>query len=222
MAAVDAFAVVILLVLVMMSAFGIYAARYKKVPPNTAMVVFGRRQMATRKGFRVISGGAKFIVPIVESYALLPLNVRTLNLDLKNVYIDVENQRSKINMKVMTQVKISSDPRILDTAAEHLLHKPDEEINMIASKTIEGHIRGVCASMRFEDIEVDRDAVVGKVMNIADKDLKNMGIEIRALMIEDVRAADTAQISLLSDEILEKRVRTILEKLLREKGINPV
>jgi flotillin len=222
MAAVDASIVLILVVLAIMAMFGIYASRYKKVPPNTAMVVFGRKQVGTRKGYRVISGGAKFIVPIIESYAFLPLNVRTLNLDLKNVYIDVENNRSKINMKCTTQVKISSDPRILDTAAERLLHKEDSEINEIASKTIEGHIRGTCAKMRFEDIEIDRDLVAGKVQSFADKDLKNMGLEIRSLIIEDVQAADTGQTSLLSDYILEKRVRTILEKLLREKGINPV
>jgi flotillin len=222
MAAIDASIVLILVVLAIMAMFGIYASRYKKVPPNTAMVVFGRKQVGTRKGYRVISGGAKFIVPIIESYAFLPLNVRTLNLDLKNVYIDVENNRSKINMKCTTQVKISSDPRILDTAAEHLLHKEDSEINEIASKTIEGHIRGTCAKMRFEDIEIDRDLVAGKVQSFADKDLKNMGLEIRSLIIEDVQAADTGQTSLLSDYILEKRVRTILEKLLREKGINPV
>jgi flotillin len=222
MATVDPIILVSLMSFAMIAMFGIYAARYKKVPPNTAMVVFGKRQVGTRKGYRVISGGAKFIVPIVESYAFLPLNVRTLNLDLKNVHIDVENNRSRINMKCVAQVKITSDPRILDLAAEQLLHKKDSEINEIAMKTIEGHLRGICASMRFEEIEIDRDAVAAKIQNFADKDLKNMGIEIRAMMIKDLKAADTSQTHLLSDEVLEKRVRTILEKLLREKGINPV
>jgi flotillin len=221
-AAVNAEIILVLLTFVIMASFGIYASRYKKVPPNTAMIVYGRKQVGTGKGFRVITGGAKFIVPIVESYELLPLKIRTLNLDLNDVVIDVENQRSKIRMKVMTQVKISSDPRILDVAAEHLLHKTDKEINYIACKTIEGHIRGICAILSFEDIQIDRDAVAGKVMEYADRDLKNMGLEMRALIIKDMQAVDTAQTHLLSDEILEKRVRTILEKLLREKGINPV
>jgi flotillin len=219
-AAIDAITVVILLTFVIMSTFGIYAMRYKKVPPNTAMVVFGRKHPRTKKGYMVITGGAKFIVPVVESIAYLPLNVRTLNLDLKSVAINVENNRSLIRMKCVAQVKITSDPRLLDLAAEHLLHQSDEDINMIASKTIEGHIRGICASMRFEDIEIDRDAVAGKAMSFADNDLRNMGIEIRSLIIKDLQATDTAQTHLLSDEVLEKRVKTILEKLLREKGIN--
>src|SRR5437667_11386887 len=58
----------------------VYASRYKKVPPNMAMVVYGKRQAKTGKGYRVISGGAKVIVPIVESVEWLKLGVRTVNL----------------------------------------------------------------------------------------------------------------------------------------------
>jgi flotillin len=145
-----------------------------------------------------------------------------LNLELRNVTVDAENTRSKINMKCTAQVKISNDPRILDTAAEHLLNKPDEEINEIAEKTLKGHIRGICAVMKLMEIETDRDKMAAMIQTWADKDLKNMGLEIRSFVIEDIQVAGTSQTSQISDEILEKRIRTILEKLLKEKGINPV
>src|SRR5207249_2023048 len=61
-----------------------YASRYKKVPPNMAMVVYGRRQKGMGgRGYQVKSGGAKFIVPIFESVEWLRLDVRTLDLGVK-------------------------------------------------------------------------------------------------------------------------------------------
>ena len=50
---------------------GAYAARYKRVPPGHAMVVFGRRFGDRR--YQVIVGGGRFIQPIVESYVLISL-----------------------------------------------------------------------------------------------------------------------------------------------------
>jgi flotillin len=178
--------VLVLVVFAAMAMFGIYASRYKKVPPDKAMVVYGRKQAATRKGYRVISGGAKFIVPILEAYEFLPLDVRTLDVVVNDIVTDVKQSGAKINIKCVTQVKISSDPRILDTAAENLLHKTNAEINEIALKTLEGHVRGVCAVMTIEDINSDRDMIAGKVQTYADKDLKNMGIEIRSFVIKEI------------------------------------
>jgi flotillin len=186
MAATDLILLVGVFVFAIMATFGIFAARYKKVPPDKAMVVYGKRQKATKKGYRVISGGAKFIVPILESFEFLPLDVRTLDVVVADIVTDVKESGAKINIKCVTQVKISSDPRILDTAAEQLLHKTNAEINEIALKTLEGHVRGVCAVMTIEDINSDRDAIAGKVQTFADKDLKNMGIEIRSFVIKEI------------------------------------
>ena len=222
MAAIDSISIVVLLTFVIMSSYGIYILRYKKVPPNTAMVVFGKRQMGTTKGYRVITGGAKFIVPVLESYALLPLNIRNLDLDLKKVVVGVDHTRTKVNIKCTAQVKISGDPRLLETAAEHLLNKTESDINEIAGKTIEGHIRGISRTMSFSDLEYNRGDFVGKVHGMAQNDLNRMGFEIRSLIIEDVQEIDYAKIGQISTENLEKQVKTILEKLLKEKGINPV
>ena len=186
MAAIDAVLISVFAVLVIMAMFGVYAMRYKKVPPDKAMVVYGKRQKGTTKGYKVISGGAKFIIPILESYEFLPLDVRTLDVVVNDIVTDVKLSGAKINIKCVTQVKISSDPRILDTAAEQLLHKSNSEINEIALKTLEGHVRGVCAVMTIEDINSDRDAIAGKVQTYADKDLKNMGIEIRSFVIKEI------------------------------------
>ncbi|MCK4456052.1 MAG: hypothetical protein KAU99_06865, partial [Thermoplasmata archaeon] len=97
----------------------LYSWRYKKVPPDRAMVVYGRKQIG-KKGYQVISGGAKFIVPIIESYELLPLDVRTLDVNVNDIVTDVARSGAKVNIKTVAQIKVSSDPATMDTAAEHL------------------------------------------------------------------------------------------------------
>lgn len=163
----------------------LYARRYKKVPPDKAMVVYGRRQVG-KKGYQVITGGAKFIWPIVESYEFLPLGIRTLDVNVDEIVTDVLRSGAKVNIMAVAQVKVSSDPATLDTAAEHLLHKTDLEINEIAMKTLEGHVRGVCATLTLEQINSDRDAISSQIQTMAAADLKNMGIEIRSFVIKEI------------------------------------
>jgi len=164
-----------------------YASRYKKVPPDKAMVVYGRRmKVPGGRGYEVISGGGKFIVPIIESFEYLPLDVRTLDVNVREIVTDVTTSGAKLNVKCVTQVKISSDMASLHTAAEQLLHKSDGEINEIAMKTLEGHVRGVCATMTIEEINSDRDKISIKISNMAAKDLMNMGIEIRSFVIKEI------------------------------------
>ena len=181
-------AVVYLLVIAaIISSFVVYAARYKKVPPDKAMVVYGRGMGEGKKvGYRVISGGGRFIVPVVESFEYLPLDVRTLDINVSDIVPDVKTSGAKINIKSVTQVKVSSDPGSLKVAAEHLLHKSNMEINEIAMKTLEGHVRGVCATMTIEAINSDRDTISSKIQNMAAMDLKNMGIDIRSFVIKEI------------------------------------
>jgi flotillin len=181
--------VVLLLVMAFIAPVSIYANRYKKVPPDKAMVVYGRRRAAGERGYEVISGGGKFIVPIVESYEYLPLDVRTLEINVDEIVTDVKQSGAKINIKSVTQVKVSSSEADLKTAAENLLHKSDPEINEIAMKTLEGHVRGVCATMTVEAVNSDRDEISRKIQNQAAQDLKNMGIEIRSFVIKEIEDA---------------------------------
>ncbi|WP_455391987.1 flotillin family protein [[Eubacterium] cellulosolvens] len=179
--------VVMTVVIIFMALVLIYAARYKRVPPDKAMVVYGKKvEKVGAKGYKVLTGGGKFIWPIVEAVEFLPLDVRTLVLSVTDIVTDVKTSGAKVNIKAVAQIKIASDPTSLATAAEQLLHKSDPAINEIAQKTLEGHVRGICATMTIEAINSDRDAVATNVQTQAAKDLRNMGIEIRSFVISDL------------------------------------
>jgi len=164
----------------------VYASRYKKVPPDKAMVVYGRRTKAGRAGYEVITGGGKFIVPIVEAYEFLPLDVRTLDVVVTDIVTDVKESGAKVNIKAVAQVRIADDPAVLRTAASQLLHKRDEEVSAIALKTLEGHVRGICATLSIEQINSDRDRVATQVQGLAANDLRNIGLEIRSFVIKEI------------------------------------
>ncbi|MEK6810738.1 MAG: flotillin family protein, partial [Candidatus Thermoplasmatota archaeon] len=175
----------VLIGLIVVALIAIYAARYKKVPPDAAMVLYGRRYKSGR-GYEVWTGGGKFIVPIVESYRFLPLGIRTLDVAVNEIVTDVVRSGARVNIKAVAQVRVSDDPDTLRTAASQLLHKSDQEINEIALKTLEGHVRGVCATLTIEQINSDRDAIASKILTMAGEDLKNMGIEIRSFVIKEI------------------------------------
>ncbi len=164
----------------------IYASRYKKVPPDKAMVVYGRKVKEGRAGYQVVSGGGKFIVPIVEAYEFLPLDVRTLDVVVPDIVTDVRQSGAKINIKAVAQVRISDDPATLRTAAAQLLHKRDPEINDVALKTLEGHVRSICATLTVEQVNSDRDSIATQIQGMAANDLKNIGMEIRSFVIKEI------------------------------------
>jgi flotillin len=174
----------VLVVLAVLGLVGAYAARYKKVPPDAAMVVYGRGFGG--RGYDIRRGGGKFIVPILESYRFLPLGIRTLDVIVNEIVTDVSRSGARVNIKAVAQVRIADDADTLRTAAGQLLHKSDLEINEIALKTLEGHVRGVCATLTIEQINSERDAMASKILTMAGEDLKNMGIEIRSFVIKEI------------------------------------
>src|SRR5213594_750223 len=176
--------VLVVVPLAVLGLVGAYAARYKKVPPDAAMVVYGRKFGG--KGYVVLRGGGKFIYPIVESYRFLSLGIRTLDVVVNELVTDVARSGARVNVKAVAQVRIADDPDVLRTAAGQLLHKSDQEINEIALKTLEGHVRSICATLSVEEVNSDRDAIATQIQGLAANDLKNMGLEIRSFVIKEI------------------------------------
>jgi flotillin len=177
---------VIMMVGAMLATIILYALRYKKVPPNKAMVVYGRRAGPGGKGYRIYSGGGKFIMPVVEGDEYLSLNALPINLEYKNLEIDPKKSKARVNLKVSVVVKIASDPASLDTAAEQLMGKSEDEIAKMATDIIDAHVKGIIIISDPNKIKIDRDAVAERIQNMAAKDLRNLGIEVRTIVINDI------------------------------------
>src|SRR5450759_5248762 len=102
--------VALVLGLVVLGLIWAFAKRFKKVPPNEVMVVYGRsRKTPDGKviGYRVITGGSALIWPIFEEY-------RSISLNLIQIPLKIENTPNidgvLITVEAVGNVKISSEP----------------------------------------------------------------------------------------------------------------
>ena len=174
--------IAVLIVVGIFLTVGIYASRYKRVPTDQAMVVYGNKKGDV--GFTIVGGGGgKFIIPIKESYKFMSLEVQTLLIRVQDV---ITRSGVPVTVDCVAQIKISSEKTKLNVAAQQLLNKPTNEISGMAEQTITGHVRGVCATLEVEGINSDRDALSSKIREVAVPDLGNMGLEIVSLTVKDI------------------------------------
>ena len=175
-------------------------------PPNQAAVLTGRNRMlqdGQKVGYRSISGGRTFRVPIIER--VQPMNLETIPIDVL-----VSNAFSKgnipLNVEAIANVKIASQPEwVFNNAVERLLGKTDDEIRSLAQDTLTGNLRGVLATLTPEEVNEDRLGFAKALAEDAGEDLASLGFHLDVLKIQNV-----------SDE------RGYLEAIGREKSAEAI
>jgi flotillin len=159
---------------------------YKKVAPNQVAVFYGRKYKTKdgkEIGFKVVTGGAKFLVPIVESVQMLDLSIFSIPLDVRGA---PNKDGVKVSLKGIANVKILSEESALMAACERFLGKTNEEIKDIAYKNLEGHLRAIAGTMTIENLVGDRSMLNQAVLKEASADLAKMGLGIDLLTIQEV------------------------------------
>ncbi|MDE2764163.1 MAG: SPFH domain-containing protein [Gemmatimonadota bacterium] len=156
-------------------------------PPNRAAVLTGRNRLLTdgqRVGYRSISGGRVFRVPIIET-------VQHMNLETIPIEVSVSNAFSKgnipLNVEAIANVKIASEPEwVFNNAVERLLGKTEEEIKALAQDTLTGNLRGVLATLTPEAVNEDRLGFAKALSEDAGEDLASLGFHLDVLKIQNV------------------------------------
>ncbi len=156
-------------------------------PPNQAAVLTGRNRLLTdgqRVGYRSISGGRVFRVPIIET-------VQHMNLETIPIEVSVNNAFSKgnipLNVEAIANVKIASEPEwVFNNAVERLLGKSENEIKALAQDTLTGNLRGVLATLTPEAVNEDRLGFAKALSEDAGEDLASLGFHLDVLKIQNV------------------------------------
>ena len=175
---------IVMMMMVMMIV--VMAAGYKRVPPNKAMVVYGHKFQGG-EGIMILTGGGRFIMPVIEQCGWLDLEVRTLNISVTEV---ITRDYNVVNVECTSQVQIDPSEDGLKTAAVMLLQKTPEEIEYVAQRTLEGHIRGICATLTLPELHRDLNHVGTSIGSLAGEDLMNMGIAVVSCVIRNVTISD--------------------------------
>ena len=102
--------------------------RYKRCASDEILVVYGR--VKGGRASRCIHGGATMVWPLIQDYKKLSLIPMTINIPLTNA---LSQENIRINVPSTFTVGISTDPLIMNNAAERLLHLQPNQIESMAS-----------------------------------------------------------------------------------------
>ena len=178
--------IVVVVVLLIASIAILFFARYKKCPSDKVMVIYGKiakEKDGTQKSSRCIHGGAAFIVPMIQSYAFLVFTPISLSVDLKNA---LSRQNIRIDVPSRFTVGISTEPAVMQNAAERLLGLKLNEIQELAKDIIFGQLRLVIATMNIEEINTDRDKFLDAISRNVEGELKKIGLRLINVNMTDI------------------------------------
>jgi flotillin len=154
--------------------------------PNEILIFSGRKHRTEdgrTVGYRVVFGGRGVRFPIVE-------RVNRMDVSLIAVPIAVQGAYSEggipLNVHAIANIKVSTDRRFVGNAIERFLGKDRAEIARVVTATLEGHLRGVLASMTPEALNEDRLEFSKHLEQSAGPDLEKLGLELDVLKIQHV------------------------------------
>lgn len=151
--------------------------RYVKVPPEKALIVYGGGKT------RVVSGGAKLVVPFFEDFYMLDLRAIQFDVELKNV----PNKDSvPVHVKTSVTAKISSRDDLLPIAAGVFGTSNMADVTAKVKGVIEGHVRLLIGQSDMETILRKRDEFNQKIQSEVAVELAKLGCEIVVLNIQEV------------------------------------
>ena len=178
--------IVCVVAVVLFAAIAAILSRYRKCPSDKVLVIYGKvgtDKNGQTKSAKCIHGGAAFIVPVLQSYQYMDLTPISINVDLKNA---LSKQNIRINVPSRFTVGISTEPGIMQNAAERLLGLKMIEVQELAKDIIFGQLRLIIATMDIEEINSDRDKFLIAVSNNVEIELKKIGLRLINVNVTDI------------------------------------
>jgi len=155
--------------------------RYKRCPSDRILVVYGK--VGGGQSAKCIHGGAAFILPVIQDYQFLDLTPISIEVNLVNA---LSKQNIRVNVPSRFTIGISTEPGIMQNAAERLLGLGQNEIQELAQEIIFGQLRLVVASMDIEEINSDRDKFLTNISQSVESELKKVGLKLINVNITDI------------------------------------
>ncbi len=174
--------------------------RYKRCPSDRILVKYGK--VGGDKSAQCIHGGGTFVWPVIQDYSYLDLTPISIEVNLTNA---LSKQNIRVNVPSRFTIGISTEPDIMQNAAERLLGLGLHEIQELAQEIIFGQLRLVVASMDIEEINSDRDKFLNNISNNLELELKKVGLKLINVNITDIRD-ESGYIEALGKEAAAKAI----------------
>ena len=152
------FYLILIIVAVVFVTFSAILRRYRRCPSDKILVIYGKT--GRHSSAKCIHGGAAFIWPVFQDYAYLDLKPISIECNLQNA---LSKQNIRVDVPCRFTVGISTEPEVMNNAAERLLGLTTDSIQSIATDILFGQLRLVIATMDIEEINADRDKFLASV-----------------------------------------------------------
>ena len=173
-------AVVIGIVALVVLLLAFFSAAYVKAPPNRAYIISG-----LRKKKKILIGKAGIRIPLVERLDKLSLDV--MQVDIKTSEAIPTNEFINVTVDGVANIKISSDPELLEKAAEALLGMDQRQLIFLVTQVLEGNMREIVGSVGLKEMVQERQIVAEKIKENAIPDMQKLGIEIVNFNIQNFK-----------------------------------
>lgn len=154
---------------------------YLKAPPDTAYVISGLGKR------RILIGKAGWRFPFLERVDKLPLNV--MQVDVKTSEAVPTNEFINVSVDGVANIKISSNPVLLNRAAESLLGLRQDAMVTLVTQVLEGNMREIVGSVGLKEMVQDRQGVARKITENVVPDMEKLGIEVVNFNIQNFKDA---------------------------------
>lgn len=191
-------------------------SRFRKCPSDKVLVIYGKvgsDQGGQNRSAKCIHGGAAFIIPVLQAYQYMDLTPISINVDLKSA---LSKQNIRVDVPSRFTVGISTEPGIMQNAAERLLGLKLAEVQELAKDIIFGQLRLVIATMDIEEINTDRDKFLLAVSNNVEIELKKIGLRLINVNVTDIND-ESGYIEALGKEAAAKAINDA-KKSVAEKN----
>ncbi len=158
-----------------------FASRYKRCPSDKILVIYGK--VGAGQSANCIHGGGALIWPLVQDYSYLSLTPMTISIPLQKA---LSMQNIRINVPSTFTVGISTEPAIMNNAAERLLNLPQQQIEEMAREIIFGQLRLTVASLTIEQINQDRESFLESIRKNVAPELNKIGLYLINVNITDI------------------------------------
>jgi len=196
---------VCIIAVVLLAAIIVILSRYRKCPSDKVMVVYGKvgsEKSGLAKSAKCLHGGAAFIIPVLQAYQYLDLTPISISVDLTKA---LSKQNIRIDVPSRFTVGISTEPGVMQNAAERLLGLKLQEIQELAKDIIFGQLRLIIATMDIEEINTDRDKFLLAVSNNVEIELKKIGLRLINVNVTDIND-ESGYIEALGKEAAAKAI----------------
>ncbi|NLG81803.1 MAG: flotillin family protein [Bacilli bacterium] len=197
--------ILILIAVLVVLAIIFVISRFRICPSDKILVIYGRNrktETGETRSSKCIHGGWAFVWPIIQEYKYMDLTPMSIEVNLTNA---LSRQNIRVDVPSRFTVGISTEPGVMQNAAERLLGLSHNDIKALASDMLFGQLRLVVATMDIEEINADRDKFLANIQKNVEQELKKIGLKLINVNVTDIKD-ESGYIEALGKEAAAKAI----------------